>query len=325
MTVHVKVDNAYKTIDDCKVNIGGIWKKVRNIYTNVDGVWKNTWELAIPAVGNFETDNDGWSLVPYHPTYSSVVRSSSWASLGSYSVHIKKISGVNGGGWIYKYFDLTNVTQLMFDLKIVSACPFFVYIDDVQVLSTSYAVGTYYGVTVDISAYAGVRKVEIWISNGNNSPAEGYIDNIRFDGFADSYDVTVLWDCENTYNGWAVTANSYVGAYGFNSSWASRVGSYCFYMGKPAGTVGPAILNVVKDIDVTNYDTITFKFSSYYPYGMAFKLGTTSLTGTVVNGVTYINISGYSGIHTLNFELAGHPGYPYMGYLDHICAMKKLD
>lgn len=43
MSIHPKVNGAYKEMTDCKVKVAGEWKQAQTIYTKVNGVWKEVW------------------------------------------------------------------------------------------------------------------------------------------------------------------------------------------------------------------------------------------------------------------------------------------
>ena len=44
MSIHPKVNGAYKEMTNCKVKVAGAWKDAQTIYTKVNGVWEYAWQ-----------------------------------------------------------------------------------------------------------------------------------------------------------------------------------------------------------------------------------------------------------------------------------------
>ena len=58
MSLHPKVNGAYKELTNCKVKVAGAWKQAETIYTKVNGVWKECWaNLAIDTIINYGITN----------------------------------------------------------------------------------------------------------------------------------------------------------------------------------------------------------------------------------------------------------------------------
>ena len=58
MSIHPKVNGAYKEMTNCKVKVGGAWKQAEKILTKVNGVWKECWvNLALDTIINYGITN----------------------------------------------------------------------------------------------------------------------------------------------------------------------------------------------------------------------------------------------------------------------------
>ena len=50
MSIHPKVNGAYKAMTDCNVKVAGAWKQAEIILTKVNGVWKEAWRKSTVIV-----------------------------------------------------------------------------------------------------------------------------------------------------------------------------------------------------------------------------------------------------------------------------------
>ena len=106
MSIHPKVNGAYKEMTNCKVKVAGAWKQAEKIYTKVNGVWKECW-------ANLEID----TIINYGITNVPVKSSGVYMRLYGLSITIKStsdgkvlqtITEEDTGTIISKNYSLTN-------------------------------------------------------------------------------------------------------------------------------------------------------------------------------------------------------------------------